>query len=365
MMRVLLAKIDLLDAACRRAAPAAALWLLAASLAPEALACTRVVYLGPQDRVLTGRTFDWKSPITSNLWVFPRGMTRNGAAGPRSVEWTSRYGSLIVSGYDVATVDGMNEVGLVANLLWQVDAGYPEDDGVTPRISLSVWAQYFLDRFATVAAAVAHLRETPIHAATGETPGQPGRLTTVHLSLSDATGDSAILEWIDGELVIHHAREHRVMTNEPRYEDQLAVTRYWRGVDGRQFLPGTNRATDRFVRALFYIDAVRRSDEPRVAAAATFSVIRNASVPYGISMEDAPNLSTTRWRVVADHKDRLFYVESALSPNVFWVDLDALDFDEGAAVRSLDLGVDMTAIHAGEVSAEFVETEPFGFERAM
>ncbi len=332
---------------------------------PQALACTRAVYLGPQERVLTGRTFDWKSPITSNLWVFPRGIARHGAAGPRSVEWTSRYGSLIVSGYDISTVDGMNEAGLAANLLWQVDAGYPEDDGATPRISLSVWAQYFLDNFPTVADAVAHLRAAPMHAATGEVPGQEGRLTTVHLSLSDATGDSAILEWIDGDLVIHHSREHRVMTNEPRYEDQIAVTRYWSGVDGRQFLPGTNRATDRFVRALYYIDAVRQSDDPRIAAAAVFSVIRNASVPYGISLEDAPNLSTTRWRVVADQKDRIFYVESALSPNVFWVDLDALDLSEGAPVRALDLGVDMAAVHAGEVSTRFLPTAPFAFEPAM
>jgi len=341
-----------------------ALGLFVAS-ATIAHACTRAVYLGPGERVLTGRTFDWKLPINSNLWVFPRGIERSGAAGPRSIEWTSRYGSLIVSGYDISTVDGMNEAGLVANLLWQVDAGYPEDDGKTPRISLSIWAQYFLDKFATVADAVRHLRNTPLDAATGDVPGQPGRLGTVHLSLSDATGDSAVLEWIAGELVIHHSRDNRVMTNEPRYEDQLAITRYWSGVDGRQFLPGTNRATDRFVRARYYIDAVRQSDDPRIAAASVFSVIRNTSVPYGISLEDAPNLSTTRWRVVADQKDRLFYVESAISPNVFWVDLGKLDFSNGAPVRWLNLGIDMTAVHSGEVSGAFVETEPFVYEPAM
>lgn len=66
---------------------------------------------------------------------------------------------------------------------------------------------------------------------------------------------------------------------------------------------------------------VVQSDDLREAAAAAFSMIRNASVPYGISTPDAPNLSTTRWRVVADQKDLQFYVESAISPNVFWVDL--------------------------------------------
>ncbi len=337
---------------------------LAAPLAPPALACTRAVYLGPEDRVLTGRTFDWKDPIVSNLWVFPKGMARTGEAGPRSVEWTSQYGSLVVSGYDVSTVDGMNEAGLVANLLWLVDAEYPADDGMTPRISVSVWAQYFLDNFATVAEAVEHLAANPIDAATGDVPGQPGRLTTVHLSLSDATGDSAILEWVGGELMVHHSRDYRVMTNEPRFEEQLAITRYWERINPLEFLPGTNRAADRFVRASFFIDSVTQSDDPRIAAAAVFSVIRNASVPYGISVEDAPNLSTTRWRVVADQKERLFYVESALSPNVFWVDLARLDFAEGAPVRKLDLGVDMAAIHSGEASDDFFDAAPFAFEPA-
>jgi penicillin V acylase-like amidase (Ntn superfamily) len=258
----------------------------------------------------------------------------------------------------------MNEAGLVANLLWLVEAEYPQDDGVTPRISVSVWAQYFLDNFATVAEAVDHIAANPIDAATGDVPGQPGRLTTVHLSLSDATGDSAILEWIDGELMVHHSRDYRVMTNEPRFEEQLAITRYWDRVDPLDFLPGTNRAADRFVRAQFYIDSVTQSDDPRVAAAAVFSVIRNASVPYGISVADAPNLSTTRWRVVADQKERLFYVESALSPNVFWVDLSRLDLSEGAPVRKLDLGVDMTAIHSGEASGDFFDAAPFAFEQA-
>ncbi len=50
---------------------------------PQAEACTRAVYHGLEGRYLTGRTFDWRDEITSNLWIFPRGMTRDGAAGPR------------------------------------------------------------------------------------------------------------------------------------------------------------------------------------------------------------------------------------------------------------------------------------------
>ncbi|MGY6411631.1 MAG: linear amide C-N hydrolase [Alkalilacustris sp.] len=335
------------------------------ALASPALPCTRVVYLGPEDRVLTGRSMDWKLPIVSNLWVLPRGMERDGAAGDRSAQWTAVHGSLAVTGYDMSTADGMNEAGLVVNLLWEVEAVYPEDDGETPRISLSVFPQYLLDRFATVAEAVEDLRENPVLVVGGEVPvGPPGREATVHVSLSDATGDSAIIEFVQGEMVIWHDRAFQVMTNEPTFDRQLAVLEYWQGVNPREFLPGTVRATDRFVRAHHYINSVVQSADPRIAAASVFSVIRQTSVPWGISIADHPNLSTTRWRVVADHKDRRYFVESVLSPSVFWVDLEGLDFAEGAEVRKLDLGVDMERVLSGEVSGLFEPAEPFLFQPA-
>lgn len=328
-------------------------------------ACTRTLYQGPDGRVLTGRSMDWKLPMISNLWVFPRGIERDGAAGERSATWTTRYGSLALTGYDIATADGMNEAGLNVNLLWEVDATYPEDDGVTPRISLSIFPQYILDRYATVAEAVADLRENPVQVAGGEVPvGPPGRAATVHLSMSDATGDSAIIEFVDGEMVIWHDRNYQVMTNEPTYDKQLAILEYWNGVNPREFMPGTVRASDRFMRANFYINAVEQTSDARRAAAAVFSVIRQTSVPWGISISDQPNLSTTRWRIVADQKDRRYFVESIISPSIFWVDLAELDLTEGAGVMKLDLGTDIERVLSGESSDRFVASEPFVFQPA-
>ena len=118
------------------------------------------------------------------------------------------------------------------------------------------------------------------------------------------------------------------------------------------------------MRASFYINAVEQTADARRAAASVFSVIRQTSVPWGISVADQPNLSTTRWRVVADHLDRRYYVESVVSPSVFWVDLDKLDFSTDAAVLKLDLGVDMQRINTGETSALFEPAEPFIFQPA-
>lgn len=79
----------------------------------KADACTRAVYIGPDHMVVTGRTMDWKEDIMSNIYVFPRGIQRAGYNKENAVKWTSKYGSVIATGYDIGTCDGMNEKGLV------------------------------------------------------------------------------------------------------------------------------------------------------------------------------------------------------------------------------------------------------------
>lgn len=324
-------------------------------------ACTRVVYLGPEGNVITARSMDWKVDVGTNLWIFPRGMTRDGAGGPNSIRWTSKYGSVIASGYDISTTDGVNEAGLMANLLWLVESDYPKPDGGKPPLAISLWAQYALDNYATVAEAVSALEKEPYTIVTDKVPCED-RLATLHLSLSDKTGDSAIIEYIDGRQVIHHGREYQVMTNSPTFEKQLALESYWREIGGTVMLPGTNRSADRFARAMFYINAIPKDENPDMALASVFSVIRNVSVPYGISTPGQPNISSTRWRTVMDHKRQLYFFESAVSPNVFWVDLKQIDFsaDKGR-VRKLDLGPNQGTAYAGNATARFQDSKPFAF----
>lgn len=341
--------------------------LAAACLSTAALgmtaadACTRLLYQGVDDQVLTARSMDWLRDIETDLWIFPRGMQRQGEAGPNSVEWVSKYGSVVASAYDASTTDGMNEAGLVANVLWLVESEYPEFDGSKPGLSIAAWAQYMLDNFATVAEAVAALREEPYTLVTSYVPGET-RLATLHLAISDASGDSAIVEYIDGRQVIHHSRDYHVLTNSPTFERQLALHAYWTEIGGTVMLPGTNRAADRFTRAAFYVNAVPRTPDPLVSLASVFSVIRNVSVPYGISTPDQPNISSTRWRTVADQKARRYFFESAKTPNVFWVELSTLDFSpETGQVRKLALGPNQSNVFAGEVNDKFEPAEPFRF----
>lgn len=325
-------------------------------------ACTRMVYLGENQRTITGRSMDWKVDLKTNLWIYPKGMKRHGQAGDNSIEWISKYGSVTAAGYDIATTDGVNEKGLSANLLWLVESEYPSfTEHSKPGLSIAAWAQYVLDNFPDVASAVAALKEEPFTLVTAGVPGE-GRLATLHLSLSDASGDSAIVEYIDGKQVIHHSREYQVMTNSPTFDEQLALNAYWQQIGGTTMLPGTNRAADRFVRASFYINAIPKTGSPEESLAYVLSSLRSVSVPFGISTPNEPNISSTRWRTLVDHKNQLYFFESALSPSIFWVDLKAVDFsEETGKVRSLKLGPNQSRVLSGDVSEQFEEAEPFHF----
>ncbi|MDD4372602.1 MAG: linear amide C-N hydrolase [Bacteroidales bacterium] len=322
-------------------------------------ACSRIVYKGQNGLILTARSMDWSTEIGTNLWLLPRGMERNGEVGENSFQWKSKYGSIIASGFDVATSDGMNEAGLVTNILWLVESEFEKWDGKKPGMSIALWAQYVLDQFATVEEAVNELQKEEFAVVTAAIPGT-SRLTTVHLSISDKSGDNAIFEYVDGKLTIHHSPDYTVMTNSPIFDKQLALDEYWKEIGGTTMLPGTNRAADRFARASFYIDAIPKTDDYRVAVASVFSVIRNVSAPYGITTPGQPNISSTRWRCVSDHKNLVYYFETALTPNTFWVDLKEADFSEGNPVKKLSIVNNET--YAGNALDSFVEHELFKFE---
>lgn len=340
-----------------RLAPIACIMVAAAAVTGKSDACTRAVYLGPDNMIVTGRTMDWKEDPQSNIYFFPRGMERRGGKTDNTVKWTSVYGSVVTAGYDIGVCDGMNEKGLVANLLFLAESDYHRPDDKRPVMGLSIWTQYVLDNFATVDEAVEVLGKEVFRIDDPDLPN--GAKSTLHLSISDPTGNSAIFEYINGNLVIHHGRNCQVMTNSPTYDKQQTLDDYWEQIGGLVMLPGTNRASDRFVRASFYIKALPQTADYRQAVAGVFSVMRNVSVPLGISIPSQPNIASTRWRTVADQKNRVYYFESTLSPDIFWIDLNALDFSADKSVRKLTLT--NGEIYSGDAAVKMQDAEPLSF----
>ena len=316
------------------------------------------VYIGPEQMVITGRTMDWKEDIMSNIYVFPRGMKRAGYNKGETVNWTSKYGSVIATGYDIGTCDGINEKGLVASLLFLPESVYSLPGDTRPVMGISIWTQYVLDNFATVHEAVEELKKETFRIDAPRMPNN-GPESTLHLAITDETGNTAILEYLDGKLNIHERKEYRVMTNSPRYEEQLAINRYWEEIGGLVMLPGTNRASDRFVRASFYIKAIPQTSDAKIAVPSVLSVMRNVSVPLGINTPDKPHISSTRWRSISDQKNKVYYFESTLTPNLFWLDLKKIDFSPSAKVKKLPLS--NGEIYAGDAIKDLRDSKPFDF----
>lgn len=327
--------------------------LISATLFSSADACTRVIYEGANDRFITARSMDWKEDIPTALWVFPREMKKDGGIDKNSIKWSSKYGSVVTAGYDAATDDGINEKGLVANILYLAEADYGSSNN--PTISIGAITQYMLDNYATVSEAVKGLKEQPLQIIAPLLPG--GVKAALHLSISDASGDSAIFEFIKGKVVVHHSKEYKTMTNSPAFDDQLAINSYWEKISGIAMLPGTNKASDRFARASFYTNSIPKAKTQKEAVATAFSIIRNASVPIGITSPGEPNIASTLWRTVSDQKALKYYFDSATSPSVFWVDLQKVNLKKGAPVKKLDLK--NYPDYSGEVSSKFINAKPF------
>ena len=340
---------------------------------PITNACTRAVYLGSEDLIITGRSMDWMENMHSSIWILPKGIKRDGLAGPDSPKWTSKYGSVVTTVYNIATADGMNERGLVMNMLYLAESDYGGAKKGNPPLSVSIWGQYALDNFATVNEAVKAMSKQPFQIIAPNLPN--GTASQVHLSLSDPSGDSAIFEYVGGKLVIHHGKQYQVMTNSPIYSKQLALNEYWQEINGDVFLPGTSRAADRFARASFLIQSIPKKISSNYiqgipdqaytyqAIAGVLGVMRSVSVPLGITTPNKPNIASTLWRTISDQKNKIYYYDATTYPSIFWIDLKKLNFAPDAPI--LSLAVENGKVYSGEVSNLFNPAKPFDFLPAI
>lgn len=321
---------------------------------PQAESCSRLMYTTSEGNIVIGRSMDWMEDIKTDLWAFPAGMSRMSSDDTSGTKWTSKYGSVIASGYNLGSTDGINTEGLNANLLYLASADYGKLSPGQNTLNVLNWAQYILDNYASVDEAVKEFGKNQFHMKAKLLPD--GTYPGVHLSLSDPSGDNAIFEYVEGKLVVYHNKKYTVMTNEPTFDKQLVLNDYWQGLKGC-FLPGTAEPSDRFVRASYYLNQAPLTADEQQSVATVFSIIRNVSQPIMKNNSDRPNQAPTIWRSVADVKRRIYYFEITNRPNIFWVNLTKLDLNIGAPAKRLPLS--KGEVYAGEVSSHFITSKPF------
>ena len=321
-------------------------------------ACTKFVYTGENGIVLSARSTDWADKVSTNLWILPRGIIRNGLAGENSVRWISKYGSVVATVHNIMSIDGINEKGLTMGILRLKESKFIAKNKARNKkaLGIALWGQYFLDNFATVDEAVKEMERGNIYVVPFDLPKNES--SGMHLAISDSKGDFAVFEYTDGKLNIYHDKKYKIATNSPKYSDQMAVSNYWEDVDGK-FLPGTRNSYDRFSRGFFYLNKMPKTNNLELAMSYTLSLIRNLSSPLGIKNNGNQEDSATLWRTVCDSSNMTYYYESAFKTYGFTIDLKRINFNADQKVKMINLL--KGDYYFSDATDKFVEAEAFKF----
>jgi len=304
-------------------------WTLVVALGQgRAVACTTFC-LRADDAVLFGRNYDFE--IGDGLVLANRRATERQGIQDPAARWTARFGSLTFNqfGRDFP-MGGMNEAGLVVELMWLDGTRYPAADE-RPGLGVLEWIQYQLDTAGTVEEVLASDARVRIH---GSTP--------LHYLVADAAGRGATIEFLDGRLVAHAGDRLpvAVLTNDT-YEDSLRYLRSRNPTQHRApaFAAGS---LERFATAATLLAA--GAAETRSPVEQAFDVLSRVAQPR-----------STRWSIVYEQTARTVHFRTDRHPAQRTIRLGALDLSCAAPVRLLDVH----AALAGDVTARL---DPYSAE---
>ncbi len=319
-------------------------------------ACSRVLYKGADNLFIVGRSLDWKTPIPTNLYVFPRGIQKESSNLDNALHWTSKYGAVYAVGYDGGITEGMNEKGLVVNGLFCKGTVYNDTATTKPyTMSLAVFPAWLLDQCSTVGE-VKDLLENAQFDIQGAT-FDGGTVSALHWGVTDATGASIIFEFDHGKINVYDMGDYLAMANDPKWPAMTAIIDYWDKIGGQNMLPGTVSSPDRCVRANYFAHHVEAVSDADLGVTITRSILVNSCVPYTYLIKGEPNVSSTQWRTFANLRDRRYYFDLVTNPGYYYVDLNTLDLREGAPILKLDNS--KTTDLVGNANSRLVKSAPF------
>ncbi len=233
--------------------------LIGLGVPPAALACTKLVWATDEFGVFIARSEDFDFHTKPMLEVRARGQhyISPGAESNRA-QWTSKYSSIMITLLDITSVEGFNEQGLsVSALSLDEDSDEIPASNDEPVLNNVMIVPYVLDNFASVKDAVEGLQRLRI---------VRGNLSDNlkaegHYAIQDATGDSAMIEIVDGVFKAYHGREYNVLANSPTYDQHLAAWEKVKPADPSMYvgsfpIPGNTSSEHRFIRGKYMLEAL-------------------------------------------------------------------------------------------------------------
>lgn len=321
-------------------------------LTANAKACSVITHGFGQIGYYSARTMDFCVDMRSSFVVTPRGVAMSGKMkDENSLTWDSKYGYVTIeeSQYGVTT-EGVNEKGLAAHLLYNGETKQPERDRKTPGLGPMEWIHYVLGNYGSVEDAAADLNKYQIYMYPFPFQGDQIVLP-LHFKIEDASGDNAIIEFIDGKINVWRGKEYAVMTNEPLYAEQLEFLKNVRKETPKYYnlttLPGGAGSDNRFVRVNFINENLLSVSDTQMAVNYMFSAISGVYTPltkgtlncgFGATKsEPAPDTWATIWTTVADLSNKTIYYSNYELGNRVWLDLKKANLDKGQPVRTVNV----------------------------
>jgi choloylglycine hydrolase len=297
---------------------------VAGLLAANAFACTTFC-LKNNGEVLFGRNYDWMIG-DGVIFVNKRGVSKRSVVDQEKNQktWVSSYGSVTFNQYGRENpMGGMNEIGLVIELMWLDGTRYPAADE-RPAVDVLEWIQFNLDTAATTAEVLANAESVRISSS-----------IPLHYLVNDRAGNTATVEFLEGKLVYHSGNNLPVAA--------LANDTYARSIDfsRKAKSPLSESSLDRFSRAA-----------EKTAEFGKQQLTDKPAVDYAFEiLNDVAQRNSTQWSVVYDQKRGRIYYRTRLSRAVKLIDARAFDFSCGSPVRVLDMNADLK----GDVTSRFRE----------
>lgn len=305
--------------------------MLTAILAPLDLRpCTTFCFKANGEWIF-GRNYDF-STEAGLVMVNKRGVAKTALLMPgiasRPAKWVSKYGSVTFNQFGrEMPLGGMNEAGLVLEIMWLSPTEYPNVDA-RPSLRELQWVQYQLDTAATVEDVIASDKVVRIEVNEG---------TPIHFLACDRKGGAAVIEYLSGRMRAYTGKSLPVaaLTNST-YEYCLDFLRLSGSDETKPPFVQADNSRRRFVYAAHGIGAwdAQKSNDP---------------VGYAFGILDKCNLPHSKFRIVYDVKAGIIRFRTASTPRVRSIDFRKFDFACGTPVKVLDMLADLE----GDVTGRF------------
>lgn len=284
----------------------------------QLFSCTTFSFSDSKGNIVFGRNFDFPVGM-GHIQVNYKNMYKTAFIQPpeKPISWTSKYGSITFNqcGKEFP-YGGMNEVGVVIEQMWLQEVEYPKMD---KRYGLSElqWIQYHLDNSATVDEVI--LSDSLVRISFKA-------IATLHFLISDANGNVATIEYLNGEMIVHRGEDlpYPILAN-CTYEHSLKYKESMDNKENIRYNDWTKNSSGRFFKA---VSLIENYNDDQSIIDYSFLILDSVAQENG-----------TQWSIVYDITNREIHYKSRLNSSIQKIVMKSFEF----SCNSIPLFVDISA----------------------